>query len=345
MARKETVRPDQYSLFSGDETRSLISVPGAELLATRIRKDRLWPQDGRNPNGAFIDWNTNSDSMVAFDARTLEIHPHSEEKRFSIIAISAPGMSNLTEEHSSQLTTSVTKLRKNGVLYVLEPGGSDADMVWRKSALGDVGLVDRSVVRLPGNYLLWRGRLRREHSHNAIDIIETWKNSDIEWKRTKLHEIAAQVSQRYKDSNYKVISWKNIESRLHASKNVKADYDALSAGYGVTIEATCGCQWDVDLHGDKTRTLECGTSDCDGISPLPDKPSSGNPNKKHMYGHDVTLESICSNCKSHLIEDSREIGELPNGRLNILVEVRCPHHGLISGFAKKKSINKKQFIH
>lgn len=340
----EALQPEQYTLNFDGGPKTIISLPdkGVELLATSVIHDKLWPYD---KEGIFIDWH--NDRQVVFDSISLAIQEGSKTRRVPLCVISSASMDGNSDKISSRFVDIVTgKLRKNGIIYVIEEKGNDTAKDWRKELMHDVGLVDRSILVSDPDFLLWRGRLPKAHKKHTIDLIEVWKHSDEEWKHFRLHNIASNVKERFAREGLKVIGWDKITKYLHATTNPRAAISFLEAGGGVRLQSICGCEWETNLSGDM-HNVHVGCADHTSQSPYDNPlvqkseqqdalairnatqkiPAEGKP--YYITGRPVELEQICFDCGAHFVEQSYIEEELHNGRVRIFVQKTCPHDGLI----------------
>lgn len=151
-------------------------------------------------------------------------------------------------------------------IWLLEPDLIRASKEERKlktDLMRRVGLVDRKSVSARGGFCFSTGRLAKKGERGPVDL--TAPN----W----FEPVLRRVIKEYEESGWKVISTSGARENLKESTFVPDDISRLKLGFGVEIEAPCGCLWRVDFkNGAWEREKRCNDEGCKGYPPPKPKP-------------------------------------------------------------------------
>ncbi len=126
----------------------------------------------------------------------------------------------------------------------------------RLAFLESAGLVARRVRLIKETpFCLWYGRKEKGRGKMAVDL------TTRPWFRI----LREQMIFRYQLAGWKTVDAGEIFATCQASTFPPNNLRNLKYGFGVKLEAYCGCLWHVYLDGSWTRLVNCPEEDCDGL--------------------------------------------------------------------------------
>lgn len=168
------------------------------------------------------------------------------------------------EDFAGVITTLGKVLKKESKIWVLERNDgtklSKEEKDMRLALLESHGFVCRKVISVrQESFCLWLGRKEKIRKEVTIDL------TTRPWFEPILKKAVDGYEYREgRRTNWRVVEVKEITERCQESHLPLEDYRSLSLGFGVKLEAPCGCQWQVSLDGTWMRLMNCPDKDCDG---------------------------------------------------------------------------------
>ncbi|MEA3355692.1 MAG: hypothetical protein U9Q63_04400 [Patescibacteria group bacterium] len=130
---------------------------------------------------------------------------------------------------------------------------------WRQEILKNMGLVYPNILTgVDEERYLWEARKPKKVERKPVNLIIGAKE-----KGNYLHKIAVEVREFYGSRGLKVVSWDRIYNQLETSVFPPQDIEALKQGWGVNLQAICGCVVELGLKGDVIAHHGCGDSGCE----------------------------------------------------------------------------------
>lgn len=308
-----------------------------------LTPDSLWRT---KPDGRALVTNADTGMGAVFDPDTFFI----EYDFFGSVPVSthtfAAAIIALEDGHQAYdaLTKSVDQVARRlyhrslqqGRLFIIETAPSDDRIDWRRELLDQYDLVERAVTARDDAFL-WRARRKKEPVRQARDYLAIYHGSEEYWRRNFFPDLLFQMAQQYEAIGFRVVDTDQIERALQHSRWIQRDIERLRNGFGIVVEAQCGCRWQIDLMGTVRRMLPTCESGCDGTPPLlPTRDEShGRSLLRHFAvgGNPVVLENhICRNCSMpgltvHRVEYCQVLRAVGSDRTELLVERWCPSCG------------------
>lgn len=326
--RKKPVSPHQTFFFEqGGKIKLSMSIdsrPFGSLVESFLSERALWKESRK---GDWILYEPQNGKVVPFNREGMQLgmsfdisEPKQEGKFAGAIVVFPLGLfSSDAEKAKNNLINASYFLKKEGTLFVLETKHQDKDRDWRKQILKELGLVKANVLVSQDGYLVWEARYHKEHKERAgIDL--TSKNDPVRYER--MRKLWKEMVDGYEARGYKVVGNEPLLTRLKNSKFIPQDIGYLKEGLGISVEARCGCLWDVPFKNEWEKKQQCTDPACDGI------PSS--PETIYDLGSPKIIEAKCFDCSddgtaklvSYRVEKIR-----PNGVVKLLEVTYCPHCG------------------
>lgn len=212
---------------------------------------------------------------------------------------------------------------------VKQPIVVEEEQETRLARLKDMGLVSRKVTcqTVSGeNYCIWFGRKAKPREVREIDLTEK------DW----FQNIVAMVREESQRAGYSDIDFSEALEHCRASHFPPSDWGKVQLGFGVELQAPCGCRWQVDWDGCWIRKNQCA-EECEG-PPRPETRQSKKPVAEFLVGDNIPSKMSCRQCRTSLVFDRRIISQDGKQTL-VLSDLKCPHHGLKSS---RKILTDKQ---
>lgn len=199
-------------------------------------------------------------------------------------------------------------------------------------------LVNRKVVQKKASTFdyCWYSRTERPAKHTReFDLTADGRFPRRLWEMKK----------KYLSEGWKKIDSAELEEACRHSKMPFLEgspyLECLDLGFGVRLEAPCGCGWHVCLNGDWERDFsqKCGDEDCDGL-PKEIKLLGEEEKAKYLQlgkekpkgriiligynipSHLVGSEMHCYGCRAEMMVD-----RVRQSETEILSDLKCPHCG------------------
>ena len=83
------------------------------------------------------------------------------------------------------------------------------------------------------------------------------------WRKEWIKGLLAQNRNQYEKNGYQIINDEAIKNALRKAAFPPNALSQTKLGFGYTLEASCGCRWEVNLNGDWTRLYQC-SPECEG---------------------------------------------------------------------------------
>lgn len=333
--RKKPASPNQTFFFEqGGRMRlstSIQSMPFGELVENFLSERSFWRESKK---GDWLLYDVRNFRLIPFDregkqlGRELDIGDHDQHGKFSgVIAIFDVGLLPSNSENTkNSLINAKYFLKKEASVFILEAKYINQDRQWRKQLLHDIGLVKGNVLVSQEGYLIWEGRFPKEHKDKkGVDL--TNPNDPNRYRR--MQKFWRDMVDDYKRKGFVVISNEPLLSRLKNSKYIPQDISYLKEGLGITIQARCGCEWEVPFKHEWNRILHCPDEDCDGIPT--------NPNVVYDINGYNRITSKCFDCSDEGTYKQviyRIEKRFSNGKAKLQEITFCPHCGIGNGLRR-----------
>lgn len=309
-------------------------------LATILKSDPLWRT---RPDGRALLTNTETGMGAVFDPEIFLIEydffgdaPVSTHSFAAGIIVVGDANSNERVTHAAERVTRrlFHGARNQGRLFIIESAPVDDQADWRLALLDSHELVERAIVKRDGVFL-WRGRRKKEAVRHGHDYLDRFSQSDEPWRKRFFPDLFAAMAEAYQDAGYTLVDTSEIESALRESSWLQRDIGRIRSGFGVMVEARCGCRWHVGLNGVSERMLPTCETGCDGLPPAPLSENDRNPLPTFLIEIPEELDAFCRGCSevgytAYLVRTCRAIGPAGDNRTRIFVEKKCPHHGVVT---------------
>lgn len=157
------------------------------------------------------------------------------------------------------------------------------------------------------------------------------------------------MRQKYAAMGLKVVDSAAIVDALKSTTNPPKTIESLEAGFGVKVEALCGCEWQVDIEGNPLRTIDCHSGDCDfgeeqGLESFSSLVNSKPESEKRTYllGESPHEGYPCWGCGQEMTKNIWTEGEPSPGKVNLVIEIKCGSCGTDS--ERHKTVDSDQII-
>lgn len=326
--RRKPVSPNQTFFFEqGGLVRlstNIKSMPFGNLVENFLAERTLWKE---SRNGDWILYEPQTGKVIPFSREGMQLgisfdisEPKKEGKFSGAIVIFPLGLlSQDAQKAKNNLINASYFLKKEGTLFVLEAKYQDNNREWRKQIIKELGLVKGNVLVSQEGYLVWEARYHKEHKERAgVDLT----NSQDVVRYERMRKLWKEMVEGYEARGYKVVGNEPLLTRLKNSKFIPQDIGYLKEGLGVSVEARCGCVWEVPLKNEWERKVHCPDLDCDGVPPSP---------ATFYYPNEIkTIEARCFDCSDEGTQKnlSYRVEKIkPNGTVSLLEVTSCPHCG------------------
>jgi phage FluMu protein Com len=326
---------------------------GKELIAV-LNKNRLFKERPKNGYVFVIDYtadnpNTaiyNSDNWQQTDkkADTFVNPNHAAVVVVASQLISPEQFNQLIEDNKEKLNTD------GGSFFVFEKGlnlpKEETQQIrdQRIEILESLGInVSKrvSIVKRQKGIvttLLTQARFKKDSEHypREVDLL-TPRPDDPPEKQIWRKNIIPKIKAIYRNAGFTEIDTSAIEMRLRHSKNPPLDLAKARDGFGVKAKAPCGCEIQVDFNGNRFVHYHC--QDHPKGIPNESAPLIKLTKQKELPTYilgEIALKQSCFDCGNNLHQSTAVNKVLPGNRAEILVEIKCPHCGVVS--LQKKNV-------
>ena len=249
----------------------------ARYLATQsLWRNCLWKNRENTTPALLLDFQKD----IAF---TFNPHNWQKETQFSLqdpLPEKTSGAllicSSWEKQEKETLETVSLFLTENTPVFIFEnfPGKESLnrkelakEVQKRKRILQNLGLVEVKILAQPSvkktdkinNLLVWRSRMPKEwRPRKPVNLLEEGPY----WRKNWIQGLLKENKSQYEKSGYQVTNDEMIKNALRKTTFPPNTLSQARLGFGYELEAPCGCRWQVDLNGVRTRTYQCEV-DCE----------------------------------------------------------------------------------
>jgi len=248
-------------------------------------------------------------------------------------------------------------LKKNCGVWILERKNTyrEREKVERMALMAKWGLVQRKAVSKRGtSFCYWYGRRKNDGRHGQEYDLTT--------------RYSFQKALRGMIKGY----WENGWLRVNPDEAVRACQHSrmpflregpvpvvmvkTELGMGVELTAPCGCRWEMTNKGDEVRLWQCENG-CEGIpgeaaQAFTEADYLNSRNPMNILGYGIPSSELgrtmwCGNCREEILVDRIVEKLFSKGGVEmaqILINCRCPHHGLISGGEWRREVPARNLL-
>ena len=256
------------------------------------------------------------------DLNTIEIKNHS----LMGLVIITPSMEDMVARKKVEYLAAERMIwlkTHSSLLFLLEQkGGLDSNR--GGDLLKELGGVKvRSLKGLASDFIVHEARLAKSYSEREpVDLLAN------EEKKHYYRWLWKEMLKDHKGNGFKVIGHEVLFDALQSTTFPPETIGALKNGFGVELEANCGCQWEISIKGDWDRFNDCGDFECDGVSLVDDVVEE---KESVLFLGETSLDGrFCFGFHGsavELVENIRLTGNKRNGEVEISREISCPHCG------------------
>jgi len=225
--------------------------------------------------------------ILDFQKNTVfSFNPHNwqQEKEFSLqdpLPKEANGIllvcSSFEKEEKEILETAILFLDEYSPIFIFEEFPKKKNLgreklfeevKKRRSILYGLGLAEAEVLSRPSSvkndrvnrFFVWQTWMPKEwQPKKPINLLEEGPY----WRRSWVESLLKINRNQYEKDGYRITDDEAIKNALRKTTSPLNTLSQAKLGFGYELEAPCGCRWQVDLNGARTRTYTC-EADCEG---------------------------------------------------------------------------------